>query len=651
MTLAATALRNVTRSARTYRLWFLSVASSACVFYLFMVAAYEKNIATLVGSRASLRLGMTIAAIILAIFTAVFMAYSAGFFVRGRYREIGLYRLFGVGRGRIALMLLAENALAGALALVAGIAAGVFLSKFFLMGFARVLDIELRIGLVVDPRAAAATIVVFSILVMAASAISTLGVFKSRLAGLFQAERASEKPWRLDPTLGAISIPVLAGSYVLALSTTPRTLLVNMIVVSILVTLGTWAFARGAAGLLVGVLRRNDRIFLNGSRMIALSNIAHRIGSNARVFFIIAMVSAVSMIALGIGLNVKYSLESSMGSYFPNQLSLISAKEAPRLAIREELARSGIVAEEVLKVPVMSARRVDRRMENGYYLPAGIMVYSASDYAALAKSRGRDWESAAAALGSLASGQAAIIEPQDESAARYLGMDMELAFGGSQTAQTIFDVSSRVRMPAANVYRSKDAIAIPDAEWKLLAERFSGAVSVQADYSLSDPKAALPILEKARADTANKVDVEARIFLRDLARGFNIYLFAGGFLGLVFLFCVCSVLHFKQLMDAREDRARFDTLRKIGMTRRDEIRIAILQVLPLYGIPLGLAVSHGAFALATMSKVLGENFTLPILMNLACFSLVFVCFAALTARAYLRTAGGSDFRSQEPGPG
>lgn len=653
MTLAGAALRTVRRSARSYRLWFISVASSACMFYLFLAGEREPTISALLGEKATLALGMGIAAVILGIFAAVYMTYCATFFIRERAREIGLYRLFGLGRGRIALMLLAENCISGSAALALGIGAGILLSRLFLLGFSRMLDIAVDPGIVADGTAILRTVVVFTLIMGLASLAASTSVFASRLVDVFQSEKRSETEKKGGAAFGVAALLLIGSGYVFAALTDGKLLLIAMVTVSILVTAGSWAFCRGGMSLVLDMLRRRDSWYLKGPRMVALSRIAHRSGSSARISFVIAMISAVSMIALGIGINVKYSLETTLASYLPDQLTVVSRDETARAAFLAELEAARVRVTPVLSIPAISAKRLDTRMDSGFFLPSGIMVHPASAYLEIARKHSRMPAEALAALSDLPRGEAVIVEPLDEAASRYLGKDMELSFPGPASGpasgagadvhaqagagNAVFMVTRRLHRPAVNTFRSKDTIIIGDEDWKAILAGSPDAPGLQVDYELSDLKTALPILERARDDRTNGLAVEARVFLRELGKSFDVYLFSGGFLGLVFLFCVCSILYFKQIMDAREDRARFATLRKIGLSERDEARIARMQVIPLYGIPLALALCHGTAALLTMGRILGEDYRLPILGTGAAFTLVFIGFAAVTIRAYRRT--------------
>ena len=61
----------------------------------------------------------------------------------------------------------------------------------------------------------------------------------------------------------------------------------------------------------------------------------------------------------------------------------------------------------------------------------------------------------------------------------------------------------------------------------------------------------------------------ARSYLENHKILFNIYgayIFIGLFLGILFLMATGSIIYYKQMMEARDDQARYRILRKIGMT-------------------------------------------------------------------------------------
>ena len=74
-------------------------------------------------------------------------------------------------------------------------------------------------------------------------------------------------------------------------------------------------------------------------------------------------------------------------------------------------------------------------------------------------------------------------------------------------------------------------------------------------------------------------------------------LFVGSFLGLVFLVATGSVIFFKVLTEAEEDKEKYKMLHKIGVSTKDIQATIRAQVAITFAVPLGLGLLHSAFAL------------------------------------------------------
>lgn len=88
------------------------------------------------------RTGMTIATVIVYVFAFFFVLYSISAFLKSRNREFGILTILGAESRQINLLIFLENMLIGAVAIVTGIAAGLMLSKVFLLVSTRVIDME-----------------------------------------------------------------------------------------------------------------------------------------------------------------------------------------------------------------------------------------------------------------------------------------------------------------------------------------------------------------------------------------------------------------------------------------------------------------------------------------------------------------------------
>jgi putative ABC transport system permease protein len=631
MRTASIAWKNVTRSFGKHALYLASIACNVFAYYLFAAARTDPAVTGVVGPNAGFVAGMVVASVVIAIFAAVFMWYSSSFFLRFRAREIGLYGLFGVSRARISATFFTENMLAGTLALALGIGVGIPFSKLFMMAILRILGLDGRVSLSVSGGAVTETLIVFAALLAVSSLAAARRAYRFRLADTFRAERSAERRPRRSLALGAASVLVLVVGYTLAALTTADTLIVNFLVVSFLTIVGTWAFARGGGGLVLTLMGKSPRVRASGPRLISMGTLGFRIGSNARVFFIIAIVSAGAMIALGVGLNMKYMMVGELEQSASCTLSYLEREtrtDAPAI-----LEKAGARVTSRVEARIVRGSWHNNASASDFTANRAVRLMPDRDY--LACLSGRDLREALTALAALGPGQAACVEPNSLRAERVMGKLMRVSFG-KEAGTASLAIVARLTAPGIMLPDAESTFVVTEADFQALAAAHPAAARRLVGISLADERNADAAVQALKTALGKTAELVSRTDFREIMRYMDLVLFIGILIGLVFLVSCCSILHFKQLMDAADDARRNEVLFKIGMSERDARSVVRLQVLPVYALPLGLASLHGAVALSVMGRVLETDFTLPIVCVILCFGAVFLAFGGLTTRSCMR---------------
>jgi len=88
---------------------------------------------------------------------------------------------------------------------------------------------------------------------------------------------------------------------------------------------------------------------------------------------------------------------------------------------------------------------------------------------------------------------------------------------------------------------------------------------------------------------------------------FGLVVFIGFFMSTVFMLMTASLLYFKQLMAAEEERHQYRMLRKIGMDSQLEKRIIAKRLFPVFLIPLLLGIIHSIFAMKAADTIVFSN--------------------------------------------
>ena len=129
----------------------------------------------------------------------------------------------------------------------------------------------------------------------------------------------------------------------------------------------------------------------------------------------------------------------------------------------------------------------------------------------------------------------------------------------------------------------------------------------------------------------------------ELVGMYSCFLFLGIILGTVCLFATALIIYYKQIAEGYEDRPRFQTMKKIGMTDTEIRRTVRAGTLIVFFLPLVTAGIHAAFAFPMICKLLHlllladtRTFVIGSLFTYAAFALVYTLIYFGTARTYVK---------------
>ena len=115
-------------------------------------------------------------------------------------------------------------------------------------------------------------------------------------------------------------------------------------------------------------------------------------------------------------------------------------------------------------------------------------------------------------------------------------------------------------------------------------------------------------------------------------------------MSIVFILMTASLLYFKQVMAAQEERHLYQMLRKIGISGRMEGKVIAKRLFPVFFIPLLVGFAHSIFAMKSAdtmvfsSMLAVENSYLTVLQFSAVmygvYALIYGVFYFITKRQY-----------------
>src|SRR5690554_5388481 len=152
------------------------------------------------------------------------------------------------------------------------------------------------------------------------------------------------------------------------------------------------------------------------------------------------------------------------------------------------------------------------------------------------------------------------------------------------------------------------------------------------------------LLDTEKSDMASDIflrNVYSDLYITDFytayeesRQTFGILIFIAGILGFVFILSTGSILYFKQMTEAEQEKKHYRTLRQLGFQVNDIMKGIIRKQLFVYLIPLGIGLIHAAFALNVGSVLIVASMLTPIIISMAAYIVIYLMFTVVTIRYY-----------------
>jgi putative ABC transport system permease protein len=634
------AFKNIKRNFYNYFLYFVSMVFSIMIYFTFTSIQYNTEVQKVVGASVNFSTVFKASAIVIAVFVAIFIWYSNSFFIRKRKKEVGLYSLLGIRKKQIGRMLFYENIVMGMAALLAGIVMGSLLSKLFIMLLIKLMGFSADIAFMIPSRAVINTVVMFLILFLITSIHGYRLIYRFKLIDLFKAENQGEREPKTSVLLSALSVLLIGAGYLLYTRSSLSVSVLSIPVTLGLTVLGTFMLFSSLTLLIIKLSKRNERRYFNGINMIGTSQLLYRIKGSARTLATIAVLGAATLTAMELSASFYYDLSVNLQknygftyAYETSDSSLDKKVEAIIANYPKNKAISSVDMEFV-KVnglwPDLSKDSSGKETSQ-----VSFNIISESKYNEIADVRGlkdkiklKD-SSEAVIFGQIinfttvvdSSGKNITINNNNEKLplkiADYKAYSLTNS-GMMRYSVVVADEVYNKYHTKANTNRIKGYITDNKKDSEELTKELASLISEQPPKKDGEPV----------AFSSYYMDYRSGITYSGLL------IFIGAFLGLLFLVATGSIIFFKQLSEANDDKNRYAILRKIGVTNR-EIKASISkQIFIVFSLPLVIGIMHSMVASSLLERIMKVSLTLPIILTVSAYTVIYMIYYFLTVKSY-----------------
>ncbi|GKV56050.1 ABC transporter permease [Sporosarcina sp. NCCP-2222] len=608
MTLFDLALKNIRRNMKSYSLYIGSTVFSILIYFTFATLKYSENISGMAETSKQIQGVMGASAFVLVIFVAIFILYSNSFFMKRRKKEVALYSLLGVRKKSIGFLLFFENMVIGLFSLIVGVLLGFLLSRMLLTILLKLMDLNIVAGFAFSLDALLNTCIVFFIIFLFTSLMGYRIIYRFKLIDLFHAEKKGEDVPKVRVITAIIGVAALAAAYYLALqdlfeSEAWRLLgLALPIVIIALTVIGSYLLFHSVLIYVLSVLKGNPNWAWKGLHMMTASQLLYRIRGNAKTLTVITVLSATTITSGGAVFGVYYNSDKNVQTYTPYSFMWEGKKQVIDPAIVES------------EVSFHSKTlRVTQDMNEMEYV-----VINETAFKSLAKNL--NWSE---------------IQKLEEDEVFAIDAYYDERWSDKLESVTINDSNYTV----AAFYEKAvfntgtlggNALVVPDSLYDKIQsdEKLIQAVQVR-DY-----KNQMATSDRLAAYTENFSSATADY--KSAIGSLGALLFVGSFLGLVFLVATGSIIFFKMMTEAEEDKAKYAILHKIGVSKKDMKQTIRGQIGIIFAVPLLLGIIHGSVALAAVSNLLMMDFVVPVMIWMIAYTAIYAVYYVATVRSFTK---------------
>lgn len=661
MTLSQLVFRSMKKNIKHYYLYFFALIFSVMLYFSFVTLQYNPSVVEISHGVKAIA-GLKAASYLLLFIVVFFVLYANRLFMKRRSKEIGLYQLIGMSKSLVTRLLALENTILWIAAIGIGVSLGFLTSRVFAMILLRILEKDVLVELIFSIEAFQMTILVFIALLILVLIQTMISIRRISLLALFTATATADTKVKrfsgFQMFLGFIGLVMIGYGYYLSTnlfeieSDNVNELLFKMLSILGSTIIGTFFVFRFSVAFLMNLIRTQKRGHLSIEDVLSLSPIMHRMKSNAMSLTTITVLSATALGILCLSYISYYSASSMAKQNIPFDYVLLNDQGQQFV---EELKKKNIkyneTTIELLDVEIDTS---DLFVSD---IPSGLSVMTKSMMP----------------VAKLSDAQKMIpdlkLEEGEGFVTGYSNMMSEIVKIEANRPVQLTTTNGEVPIAIKEIKEESllayyltgggMTIIVSDAQFEKLTE--DSLIQQQTNWTKqvgidlvdrSKKEETQSIYEETTNDghfevTANNAENEVinmdsqeeyRLSTLDMM---GLVIFITGFLGLAFLMTTGSILYFKQMSEAEEEKASFNILRKIGFTTNEIMKGIYKKQLFNFGVPLVIGLAHSYFAVKSGWMLFGTELVAPLLITMSIYVILYSVFAFLSVGYYRKVVNES----------
>jgi len=528
---------------------------------------------------------MSFAQSIIYLFTFFFILYSMGMFLKTRKRELGILMMLGMTKYQLKRLIFFENIMIGIGAIIFGILSGMLFSGVLLFFAPMILKLDISLSYYIPMKAIVVTSIMFFILFMIISLFSAGMIRKNKIMKLFRGSAEAKPEPKASIISSILAVVLLSAGYVGALLSHGAMVFIMMIPVTTVVIIGTYLLYKQLSVFIIRLCKKSKRFYWTQTNIITLSDLAYRMRDNARMFFIVTIISTVAFSAIGtlVGFAsmTKGIMERPISFHYHSKQG--NSNESQHIQMIDKgLKKHSIAAS---KTNISTKKTEEQSLRSAIFIKE-------SDYKKYAKLTEEPFNTVANKEVVFLSANIPGPTMKERKEITLPNMNENLKVKKVTSSSLGKILRGNVYVISNSQYDSLQDGFIETKDYMYKTERTKDEIEIGKELTHQiKPYQEYSTFSAEEYEQNQSLQIAGPI------------LFVGFFIGIVFFVCAGSFLYFRLFSDLEDDVRLFEMIRKVGLTSRELSKVVTIRLALLFFVPIGVATLHGAVALTALGQM------------------------------------------------
>ena len=637
MTSCKLIIKNVRKNIRDYMIYFSTLMISVSVFYAFNSISDQPAFSEMGMTKTLLydQLGILLSTltVLIAVVLAFLIIYANQFLLKRRKKELGLYMVLGMKKGRISRIFVGETFCVGVIALVTGLCLGVALSQGISLVALKLFAIDMsKFQLVFSVGAFQKTAQCFAVIFLLVMTFNVWSVSSVQLIDLLTAGRKNETSQNRSRLLAillffvSLACILSSGMMFYRNGILPSRENRSFQVAGILLVAGTFLFFYSLSTVFVQVLRANSNVYLKGLNTFLVRQVGSKIRTNYFIMTIVCGLLTVTICAVSVGVSTALAMNELSGSATPYDLNVLSnvsmdgdssileylaSKDADLSGYAENMEQISIYEADFTYGSLFEGQNVELWPIDEGISDSGVSVLAVSDFNRALAMQGKE--------------PVALTENQYLLNCNYKGTfqyvekalesHADLVLAGIPLQRASDTVLEETYFMTSVGNNDRGSLIVPDAVVHSLTKDVNVLlVQYRPD---ADSDAVLQKMIPIGLDDTHGYRYAEKNMMYDMFYGLNALIsFLCCYIGLIFLLICAALLALKQLTETTDNIYRYGLLQKLGAKKEQINRALLSQTAIFFAAPLAVAGIFSAVLMGKAMEIVEEFMNIHISTNL-----------------------------------